>query len=125
MNAVDVVVHDLVEVEFHIWPAAAHCYAVVTSRDQETGTGVEIADHPNRAGASCPHRLPAREKAAIVRRAIVLTNCPNGATFKLVAAAALLVPLPKIRVIDAQLEALRALSDNRGEIAPANAQIGS
>src|SRR4029077_12153469 len=69
-NLADVVVDDLVEVEFHIWPAAAHRYAVVPSGDQETGTCVEVADHPNRAGASCPHRLPAREKAAIVRRAI-------------------------------------------------------
>src|SRR5580700_6540132 len=76
-NLADVVVDDLVEVEFHIWPAAGHRYAVVPSGDQETGTGVEVADHPNRAGASCPHRLLAREKVAIVRWAISLPTVPT------------------------------------------------
>src|ERR1700680_3857920 len=76
MNAVDVVVNDLVEVEFHIWPAAAHRYAVVPFRDQETGTGVEVADHPNRADASSSDRLQARGKVAMVRRAISPPTVP-------------------------------------------------
>src|SRR5690242_12589736 len=100
LDLADAVVDNLIVVEFDVGLRAADRRAVVSSGDQQTRSGVEVTDHPNKGltrslqadqgsrqvlatrtanSLLARIKLPARQKSAIVPRAMSLrtgrTSC--------------------------------------------------